>query len=196
LVNSGHAAAQQRLALPRRPYRIAILAAASAGAADIGTLLDASAHECHVRRRAVPMVGARAADAVAAGIATLAKWEPDVIVVARGGGPPGEMAWADTPQVASAITSCPVPVWTAIGHATDRTVADLVAHRSCPPPSAAAAGLIAMVDDDTHRRQAVATEHVHAAALAGVAARARIAWIVAAVVLVVLVAVVVSGLGR
>jgi hypothetical protein len=54
-----------------------------------------------------------------------------------------------------------------------------------------------MVDDDTHRRRAVATEHVHAAALAGVAARARIAWIiVAAVVLVVLVAVVVSGLGR
>jgi exonuclease VII large subunit len=90
LVNSGHAAAQQRLALPRRPYRIAILAAASAGAADIGTLLDASAHECHVRRRAVPMVGARAADAVAAGIATLANWEPDVIVVARAAAHPAE----------------------------------------------------------------------------------------------------------
>jgi exodeoxyribonuclease VII large subunit len=197
LMSSGQAAAQRRLVVPSRPRRIGILAGAgTAGAADLDALLDASEHDWPLLRRAVPMAGARAAEAVAGGISTLADLRPDVIVVARGGGAPGEMAWADSATVATAITRCPVPVWTAIGHATDRTVADLVAHRSCPTPSAAAAGLIAMVDDDTHRRRAVATEHVHAAALAGVAARARIAWIVAAVVLVVLVAVVVSGLGR
>jgi exodeoxyribonuclease VII large subunit len=196
LVNSGQAAAQQRLALPRRPYRIAILAAAGAGAGDIDTLLDASAHEWHLRRRAAPMVGARAADAVAAGIATLAKWEPDVIVVARGGGPPGEMAWADTPQVASAITGCPVPVWTAIGHATDSSVADLVANRSCATPSAAADALIAMVDKDTERRRAAAVSTAHATAMAHAAARTRAAWLTVAVVLGVLVAVLVTGLGR
>jgi exodeoxyribonuclease VII large subunit len=196
LVNSGQAAAQQRLALPRRPYRIAILAAAGAGAADIDTLLDASAHEWHLRRRAVPMVGAGAADAVAVGIATLANWEPDVIVVARGGGPPGEMAWADTPQVASAISGCPVPVWTAIGHATDSSVADLVANRSCATPSAAADALIAMVDKDTERRRAAAVSTAHATAMAHAAARTRAAWLTVAVVLGVLVAVLVAGLGR
>jgi exodeoxyribonuclease VII large subunit len=197
LMSSGQAAAQRRLVVPSRPRRIGILAGAgTAGAADLDALLDASEHDWPLLRRAVPMAGARAAEAVAGGISTLADLRPDVIVVARGGGAPGEMAWADSATVATAITRCPVPVWTAIGHATDRTVADLVAHRSCPTPSAAAAGLIAMVDDDTHRRRAVATEHVHAAALAGVAARARSAWIVAAVVLAVLVAVVVSGLGR
>jgi exodeoxyribonuclease VII large subunit len=197
LMSSGQAAAQRRLVVPSRSRRIGILAGAgTAGAADLDALLDASEHDWQLLRRAVPMAGARAAEAVAGGISTLAERRPDVIVVARGGGAPGEMAWADSATVATAITRCPVPVWTAIGHATDRTIADLVAHRSCPTASAAAAGLIAMVDDDTHRRRAVATEHVHAAALAGVAARARIAWIVAAVVLVVLVAVVVSGLGR
>jgi exodeoxyribonuclease VII large subunit len=197
LITTGQAAAQQRLVLPARPRRIGILAGAgTAGAADLDALLHASGHDWQMLRRAVPMAGGRAADAVAGGIATLADLRPDVIVVARGGGATGEMVWADTATVATAIASCPVPVWTAIGHATDRTVADLVAHRSCPTPSAAAGALVAMVDDDTHRRHAVATEHVHAAALAGVAARARIAWIVAAVVLVVLVAVVVSGLGR
>jgi exodeoxyribonuclease VII large subunit len=199
LVSSGQAAAQRRLVVPSRPRRIGILAGAgTAGAADLEALLDASEHDWQLRRRAVPMAGARAraAEAVAGGIRTLAERRSDVIVVARGVGAAGEMAWADSATVATAITRCPVPVWTAIGHATDRAVADLVAHRSCPTPSSAAAGLIAMVDDDTDRRWAVATEHVLAAALAGVAARARIAWIVAAVVLVVLVAVVVSGLGR
>jgi exodeoxyribonuclease VII large subunit len=196
LVNSGQAAAQQRLALPRRPYRIAILAAAGAGAADIDTLLDASAHEWHLRRRAVPMVGAGAADAVAVGIATLANWEPDVIVVARGGGPPGEMAWADTPQVASVITSCPVPVWTAIGHATDSSVADLVANRSCATPSAAADALIGMVDKDTERRRAAAVSTAHATAMAHAAARTRAAWLTVALVVSVLIAVLVAGVGR
>ena len=142
------------------------------------------------------MVGARAADAVAAGIATLADCQPDVIVVARGGGPPGEMAWADTPTVATAITRCPVPVWTAIGHATDSSVADLVANRSCATPSAAAAALIAMVDEDTERRprrrQATATRNRDGPR----AARTRVAWIIAALVLTVLVAVLVGGLGR
>jgi exodeoxyribonuclease VII large subunit len=141
------------------------------------------------------MAGGRAADAVACGIATLAELGPDVIVVARGGGAPGEMAWADSAAVATAIAGCPVPVWTAIGHATDTTVADLVAHRSCPTPSAAAAGLIAMVDEDIHRRRAVATAHEHAAAMAGVTARARVAWIAVAVALVVLIAVLARGLG-
>ncbi|MGH9232105.1 MAG: exodeoxyribonuclease VII large subunit [Acidimicrobiales bacterium] len=196
LVNSGQAAAQQRLDLPLRPYRIAILAAAGAGAADIDTLLDASEHEWHLRRRAVPMAGTGAADAVAAGIATLANWEPDVIVVARGGGPPGEMAWADTPQVASAITGCPVPVWTAIGHATDGSVADLVANRSCATPSAAADALIAMVDKDTERRRAAAVSTAHATAMAHADGRTRVAWIITALVLTVLLAVLVGGLGR
>jgi exodeoxyribonuclease VII large subunit len=197
LGSSGQAAAQQRLALPVRPYRIAILAGAdTAGAADLDALLEGSAHEWQLLRRAVPMAGARAAEAVAAGIATLADRHPEVIVVARGGGAPGEMAWADTATVASAIIRCPVPVWIAIGHATNRSVADLVANRSCATPSAAASALIAMVDEDIHRRRAAAVATAHATALAHAAARTRAAWLTVALVLSVLIAVLVAGVGR
>jgi exodeoxyribonuclease VII large subunit len=197
LVNSGQAGAQQRLALPGRPRRIAILAGAgTAGAADLDMLFDASVHEWQLLHVAVPMAGARAAEAVAGGLATLADRRPDVIVMARGGGAPGEMAWADTPMVATAITRCPVPVWTAIGHATNRSVADLVANRSCATPSAAASALIGMVDEDTNRRRTAAASTAHATAMAHAAAKARVAWITAALAVVVLVAVLVGGLGR
>jgi exodeoxyribonuclease VII large subunit len=142
------------------------------------------------------MAGARVAEAVADGISALAECRPDVIVVARGGGAPGEMAWADSETVARAVVRCPVPVWIAIGHATDRTVADLVAHRSCATPSAAVAGLVSMVDADAQRRRLAAASTAHAVAMAGMAARVRAAWIIAAVVLLVLVAVLVGGVGR
>ncbi len=49
-----------------------------------------------------------------------------------------------------AITHCRVPVFTALGHATDRSVADEVAAQIFPTPSAAAAALVA-------RAEAVAT---------------------------------------
>ena len=72
-----------------------------------------------------------------------------------------------------------------------------VAHRSCATPSAAAAALIAMVEADAHRQRFAAASTAHAAAMAGMAARVRAAWIAAAVVLLlVLVAVVVSGASR
>jgi exonuclease VII large subunit len=91
---------------------------------------------------------------------------------------------------------CPVPVWTVIGHATDSSVADLVANRSCATPSAAADALIAMVDQDTERLRAAGVSTAHATAMAHAAARTRVAWITAALVLTVLIAVVFGGLGR
>jgi hypothetical protein len=85
--------------LPDRPRRIGILAGAgTAGAADLDALLQASGHDWRLVRRPVPIAGGRAADAVAGGIGILADLHPDVIVVARGGGAAGEVAWADTPR--------------------------------------------------------------------------------------------------
>jgi exodeoxyribonuclease VII large subunit len=128
---------------------------------------------------------------VAAGIEALAAGHPDVIVVARGGGARSELSCFDTRVVAQAIAACPVPVWTAVGHATDSTVADLVANRSWPTPSAAAAALIERVATTarlTNERLVLAD---HRAAMATAEGRSRTAWAVAAVAL--LVAIVVLG---
>ena len=136
------------LVVPGRPLRIGLITSpGTAGDADVSTLLEASGIEWQLLRQAVPMAGPNAPAAVAAAITRLAQASPDVIVIARGGGGRVELDCWDTEVVSRAIATASAPVWTAIGHASDATVADQVANRSCVTPSAAAAELVARVRD-------------------------------------------------
>lgn len=63
----------------------------------------------------------------------------DLIVLARGGGAPEELAAFNDERLARAIFASRVPVVTGIGHETDYTIADLVADRRAATPSLAAA---------------------------------------------------------
>ena len=78
---------------------------------------------------------------------------PDLIVIARGGGARSELDWADAEPVVRAIATSPIPVWTALGHATDSTIADQVAHRSCVTPTAAATAIVEVLRDHHHDRE-------------------------------------------
>jgi exodeoxyribonuclease VII large subunit len=62
----------------------------------------------------------------------------DLIIVARGGGAPEELAVFNDERVARAIFASRVAVVSAIGHEVDYTIADLVADMRAPTPSAAA----------------------------------------------------------
>jgi exodeoxyribonuclease VII large subunit len=64
---------------------------------------------------------------------------PDAIIVTRGGGSDGDLWVFNTLGVARAISEASVPTVTAIGHASDSTLADLVADHTAATPSAAAA---------------------------------------------------------
>jgi exodeoxyribonuclease VII large subunit len=66
----------------------------------------------------------------------------DVIVVARGGGSFEEMYAFNTEVVARAILESKLPVVTALGHTSDRTVADLVGDAECRTPTEAGARVV------------------------------------------------------
>jgi exodeoxyribonuclease VII large subunit len=189
---------QAALVVPGRPLRVGLITApGTAGDADISALLDASGLEWELLRQPAPMAGPNAPDAVAAAIRLLCRLKPDVLVIARGGGGRAELDCWDTDVVARAIAEAPIPVWTAIGHAPDATVADRVANRSCPTPSAAAADLVTRVRDFERRRRerVVFTEHRQRVAVERAKVRRARLVAVAAIVALVLVVMLVVALG-
>src|SRR5256886_13915514 len=71
----------------------------------------------------------------------------DVIVLARGGGSFEEMYAFNTELVARAILESRLPVVTALGHTSDRTVADLVGDAECRTPTEAGARVVPKKSD-------------------------------------------------
>ena len=71
----------------------------------------------------------------------------DVIVIARGGGSFEEMYGFNSEVVARAILGSRLPVITALGHTSDRTVADLVADAECRTPTEAGARVVPKKSD-------------------------------------------------
>ncbi|HKW60834.1 MAG TPA: exodeoxyribonuclease VII large subunit [Candidatus Dormibacteraeota bacterium] len=71
-----------------------------------------------------------------------AEGDADVIVLARGGGSFEEMYAFNTELVARAILDSKLPVVTALGHTSDRTVADLVGDAECRTPTEAGARVV------------------------------------------------------
>src|SRR5207247_6065931 len=78
----------------------------------------------------------------------------DVIVLARGGGSFEEMYAFNTALVARAILDSRLPVVTALGHTSDRTVADMVGDAECRTPTEAGARVVPRKADlITHLRE-------------------------------------------
>jgi len=143
LEEEGLFAPERKRPLPAYPQRIGLVT--SAGAAAFQDILKVLGRRYPLAQLILSPTLVQGVEAPAQICAALARLNAlsgdravDVIIVARGGGAPDELAAFNDEQVARAIYASPVPVITGVGHETDTTIVDYVADLRAPTPSAAA----------------------------------------------------------
>ncbi|MCY3648369.1 MAG: exodeoxyribonuclease VII large subunit [Acidimicrobiaceae bacterium] len=159
------------VALEPVPLRVGIVTSLdSAAHADMLRVLAGSGFAFQVVEIHTPVQGVDAPAAIAAAVRAAVDAASDVVVLARGGGSRTDLVAFDHELVARAIAMCERPVFTGIGHETDRSVADETAHTACSTPTAAARAVVQRVEgwleqlDTTGRRIEVCGRRALAAA--------------------------------
>ena len=156
LAAEGYMELQRELGLPRVPYRLAVISArTAAGYGDFCKHLTENAYgfRFDVRLFEALMQGTGAPASIIGALGRIAA-EPrpfDAVLLLRGGGSELDLACFDDYDLAVAIASFAIPVFTAIGHERDVHVADLVAHRSVKTPTALADLFLAAYMEEDER---------------------------------------------
>ena len=126
----------------------------------------------HVIVWPVPVQGEGASAKIAAAIRAFPQIEPqpDLLIVARGGGSIEDLWAFNEEEVVRAAAESPIPLISAVGHETDTTLIDHAADMRAPTPTAAAelavpvrAELLAQIDDLGRRAASCLTAHARRA---------------------------------
>lgn len=131
---------ERKRPLPMYPRTIGVITSPTGAVIhDIINVLARRHSRAHVVLYPAAVQGEGAASDVVEALAWFQK-NPcvDVLIVARGGGSPEDMAAFNSEGVARAIAASAIPVVSAVGHETDFTIADFVADLRAPTPSVAA----------------------------------------------------------
>lgn len=140
--------ANRRHAFPVLPLRVALVTSAgSAAHADFADELRRSGYRFDVTVVDSRVQGPEAVENLVRALREAARATPDVIALIRGGGARTDLVAFDHEAVVRAVAGCAVPVITGIGHETDRSVCDEVAHTAAKTPTACAGVLVARVRD-------------------------------------------------
>ena len=129
--------------LPFLPHRIAVVTSpAGAVIHDMCTVLTRRFPNLEIRLYPVKVQGPGAKEEIVEGIQFFnrpsADWQPDVLIVGRGGGSIEDL-WAFNEEcVVRAVVASDVPVVSAVGHETDFTLCDFAADVRAGTPSIAA----------------------------------------------------------
>jgi exodeoxyribonuclease VII large subunit len=139
LLAEGLFEASNKLAVPSRPRKVAVITGeGSAASADIlASFADLSAPiEIVVYYSLVQ--GVSAVDDLVTTLNVAEASKPDVILLSRGGGSLEDLWAFNEEKLVRAIASCGIPVVSAVGHETDTTLCDFVSDYRAITPTAGA----------------------------------------------------------
>lgn len=155
----------KRHRIPVLPLRIALLTSrGSAAEADFVDELERSAYDFDITVFDTRVQGDEAVPGLCRALHELNEerhQDFDVIVVVRGGGARTDLVAFDNGDVARAIANSVLPVIVGVGHETDQSVADEVAHTSAKTPTASARVLIDTVQHFERRVNACSDRIAH-----------------------------------
>ena len=140
LEEEGLFAPERKRAIPPWPRRIGIITSPTGAA--LRDMLDTLARRfplAEVVLAPATVQGPAAPAELMAALQDLNEFaQPDVILLARGGGSLEDLAAFNDEELARSIASSPVPVISGVGHETDFSIADFAADLRAPTPTAAA----------------------------------------------------------
>ena len=131
---------EKKQKLPTYPKNIGIITSKTGAALqDIFQVLDRRSPHVNLIVRSAHVQGDKAANDIVDAIHDMETYKKiDVLIIGRGGGSLEDLWPFNEEKVARAISSCPIPIISAVGHETDLSISDLVADMRAPTPSAAA----------------------------------------------------------
>ena len=138
LLKEGLFEAERKRTPPRYPRTIGVVT--SPTGAVIRDIIDTTARRYPVNILLAPAIvqGDDAPITIVSGIKALNEMDVDVIIVGRGGGSKEDLSAFNSEIVVRAVVESKVPVISAVGHATDKSLTDMAADRYAETPTAAA----------------------------------------------------------
>jgi len=147
LKKEGVYAQNQSLKLPLVPKRIAVISVeTSKGYSDFISTLETNPYGYRFETELFPSIlqGDKAITGITGRLAEIEmrRAEFDCVAIVRGGGGDVGLSCYDDYQLAYRVATFPLPVLTGIGHSTNQTVTDMVAHTFSITPTKVAVALI------------------------------------------------------
>ncbi|MEI8039359.1 MAG: exodeoxyribonuclease VII large subunit, partial [Verrucomicrobiota bacterium] len=129
---------------PLLPMRLGLVTSVgSAAYHDFIQTLATSGYGFQVYLADSMMQGERAEPSILRALDCCARLDVELICIVRGGGSKTDLYSLDNEAMARRVAASFVPVWTGIGHESDTSILDYVAHRSFKTPTAVAEELAA-----------------------------------------------------